>query len=585
MSGDFSVAAWTRALAMTARISRAPAETFPARLDDLADTFGDATALISTDTSLTYRAAAGVASRYARWALREGLGRGDVVCLLMHNCVDYPPIWAGISRTGAVVALVNTSLAGDSLAHAIRVASPRHVIVGAGLLDTAASVQRSVGADVHWWSQGDLMDGFAPIEDAIRGVSSDRLAADECPRPALGDPALYIYTSGTTGLPKAAIITHGRVLQWCYWFAGLLDTSPADRMYDCLPMYHSVGGIVATGALLVAGGTVVIRPRFSSSQFWDDVVRERCTLFQYIGELCRFLVHAPTHPMERAHSLRLASGNGLRADVWSAFQKRFQIPRIVEFYAATEANFSLYNCEGKPGAIGRIPPFLPQRASVDVVRLDDVSGEPARGGDGHCIRCGPDEAGETVSRIRDDARFEGYTDSRASEQKILRDVFSDGDAWYRSGDLMRRDAAGFFYFVDRLGDTFRWKGENVSTVEVAEILMGAPGVIDATVFGVALPGTDGRAGMAALVTDEHFTLEGLIQWARERLPTFAQPLFVRLIAGIETTSTFKPVKRELARAGYDPSATTDAIYMRDRESFTRVDSATFDRLRAGLVRV
>jgi fatty-acyl-CoA synthase len=305
---------------------------------------------------------------------------------------------------------------------------------------------------------------------------------------------------------------------------------------------------------------------------------------QYIGELCRFLVQSPEHALERRHSLRVACGNGLRGDVWTAFQSRFRVPRIIEFYSAMEANFSLYNCEGKPGSIGRIPAFLPQRSSVDLVTLDAETDEPVRGGDGLCVRTSADEIGEAVSCIRDDARFDGYTDAAESERKILRDVFSSGDAWFRSGDLMRRDAAGFYYFVDRIGDTYRWKGETVSTTEVAETLMALPGVVDATVYGVEIPGADGRAGMAALVTDEQFTLDGLARWTGKRLPEFARPVFVRLLAGIETTSTFKPIKRELASIGYDPSATTDAVYVLTGDSFERVDAGFYDRVRTGSIR-
>ena len=296
-------------------------------------------------------------------------------------------------------------------------------------------------------------------------------------------------------------------MQWSLWFAGLMNTGPDDRIYNCLPMYHSIGGVTATGALLVRGGSVVIGEKFSASTFWDDVVNWDCTLFQYIGELCRYLVNAPQHPRERQHRLRLCCGNGLRADTWEKFQSRFEIPRILEFYAATEGNVSLYNVEGKVGAIGRVPPFLAHRFPLALVQFDAVSGEPARDKDGRAIRCTTDEVGEAIGRIgrgtaeAGGGEFEGYTSAADSERKILRDVFEPGDAWYRTGDLMRMDGAGFYYFVDRIGDTFRWKGENVATSEVAAVLMDFPGIAEATVYGVAVPGTEGAAGMAPLVAD------------------------------------------------------------------------------------
>jgi fatty-acyl-CoA synthase len=401
----------------------------------------------------------------------------------------------------------------------------------------------------------------------------------------LKSPALLIYTSGTTGMPKAAHVSHFRILQWSYWFAGLTDAQPSDRMYDCLPLYHSVGGVVATGAMLISGGSVVLRPRFSANRFWDEIVNWDCTLFQYIGELCRFLLQSPSHPLESKHRLRLCCGNGLRRDIWSTFKERFRIPRILEFYAATEGSFSLYNCEGEPGAIGRIPPYLPQRSQFMIVRFDVESGMPIRGDGGFCIPCDTDETGEALGKL-DSSRgepggsFEGYTDLGATQRKILRDVFARGDAWFRTGDLMRKDARGYFYFVDRVGDTFRWKGENVSSQQVAETLTGCPGITEAIAYGVTVPGTEGRAGMAALVTDENFSLHALQRFLSERLPHYARPVFVRICKAVEMTSTFKPRKQELIREAYNPATTLDPIFVDDStsRSFVPIDAQLYERI-------
>jgi fatty-acyl-CoA synthase len=377
-------------------------------------------------------------------------------------------------------------------------------------------------------------------------------------------------------------------MQWSHWFGGLIGTTSEDRMYNCLPLYHSVGGVVATGAVLVGGGAVVLRERFSASRFWDDVVRWDCTLFQYIGELCRYLVAAPPHSLERGHRLRLACGNGLRGDIWETFQNRFEIPRIVEFYAATESSFSLYNCEGKPGSIGRIPPFLAHRFPVAIVKTDLDTGETPRGTDGFCIRCAADDVGEAIGKLADSSgRFEGYTDVAASERKILRDVFEIGDAWYRTGDLMRKDQAGYFYFIDRLGDTFRWKGENVSTTEVEEALATCRGVIEAVVCGVAVPGMDGRVGMAALVTGAEFLLADFANHVAARLPDYARPVFLRICNSIAVTGTFKPQKQALARDGLNPSAINDALYVfdRSRAEFVRIDSGLYGCIQRGEMRL
>jgi fatty-acyl-CoA synthase len=354
-------------------------------------------------------------------------------------------------------------------------------------------------------------------------------------------------------------------------------------------MYHSVGGIVAIGAVLVHGGSVLIREKFSARQFWDDVTGFDCTLFQYIGELCRYLVQAPPHPREREHRLRLACGNGLRPDVWNAFKDRFRIPQILEFYAATEGNFSLYNAEGEPGAIGRIPPFLARRLPTALIAYDVDKGEAVRDADGFCIRCTANQVGEAIGRIASSGggHFEGYTNERDSKKKVLRDVFEPGDAWFRTGDLMRRDERGFFYFVDRIGDTFRWKGENVATSEVSQALTECPGVVEANVYGVSVPHTDGRAGMAALVVDAGLDLAQLRARLAERLPDYARPLFLRILPAMEVTATFKHKKSDLARAGYDPSATEDAIYFNDAASggFMRLDQALFRRIQDGKLRI
>ena len=582
--------AWVRALELTAPIDRRIAPTLPVLIDSLAERFGTAPALCDRGTSLGYRELADAVHRYARWSLKQGLVPGDVVCLLMPNCPEYLAIWLGLTRAGVIVALLNTNLSGGVLAHSINIVNPRYVIVGASLAAAARSSREHVPDAVRYWLHGPGNEDMSRLD--LAGLSTDELTDTECPTPSLDDRALYIYTSGTTGLPKAANVSHLRVMQWSHWFAGLMDTQPTDRMYNCLPLYHSVGGVVATGATLVRGGTVVIRERFSASEFWKDIVAERCTLFQYIGELCRYLLGSPPHPDETRHSLRLCCGNGLRGDVWEPFQQRFHLPQILEYYASTEGSFSLYNCEGRPGAIGRIPPFLSHRLPVALVKFDEASGAPVRDANGLCVRCDVDEPGEALGAIanasgKHGGRFEGYADAAASEKKILRNVFAPGDAWYRTGDLMRKDAQGFFYFVDRVGDTFRWKGENVSTSEVAAVLTAYPGIADAVVFGVAVPGADGRAGMAALVAGPELDLVTLRRYLAARLPDYARPVFLRLISNIEMTGTFKLRKQEPATEGFDCTRIKDALYFDDRqqESYVRLDDALYGRLREGKVRV
>ena len=536
---------WARAIEWTQRLAARPDPCLATLVGELAATQGDSPALIGTDETLSYAALASATNQAAHWALAHGLGPGDVVALLMPNSPRYVAAWLGLTQLGCTVALLNTNLKPDALAHCIRSAAARHVIASAEL-----AVPAEDGA--RWWVDG---DGFQPAAFSAAPLRP----ADRLP-PQPGDPALLVYSSGTTGLPKATVISHGRILEWSGWFAGLMGVQPPDRMYDCLPLYHSTGGIVAVGAMLVAGGSVVIRERFSASRFWDDVTETGCTIFQYIGELCRYLLQATPPDAVLRHHLRLCCGNGLRGEVWEAFQARFAIPQVLEFYAATEGLLSLYNCEGKPGAIGRVPPFLAHRFPLALIACDPVTAEPLRDGNGLCRPCAAGEPGEAIARLRSEPRI--YTDAAASSRKLLRNVLAEGDCWFRSGDLMRRDAAGFYFFVDRLGDTFRWKGENVSTSEVGAALLACPGVADAAAYGVAVPGTEGRAGMAALAVHTGFELPTLHAHIRDSLPPYARPLFIRLCPRIDTTATFKHSKISLARQGY--ALSTDPVWFDDR---------------------
>ena len=582
---------WLRALELTKPIAAQPSRVLPIIIDELAEKFGEAPALLSDRECFSFRTLAERANRYARWALAQRIAKGDTVCLLMPNRPEYMAIWLGITRVGGVVALINTNLVGPSLAHCINIVAPNHIIVAGELAESFASAQPHLRTDATTWSH-DGGRGFADIAREVDQHSGAMLMPSECPSVTVSDRALYIYTSGTTGLPKAAIVNHHRLLIWSLWFAGMMDTRSTDRMYNCLPMYHSIGGVVATGAVLANGGSVVIREKFSAREFWDDVVRWDCTVFQYIGELCRYLAHSAPHPCERAHRLRLCCGNGLRADVWDEFKQRFAIPRILEFYAATEGNVTMFNFEGKPGAIGRIPAFLAHRSPTALVRFDVEAGELIRNAEGFCIRCKPNEAGEAIGKIIDGAggfgsRFEGYTSGAESEKKVLRNVFEHGDAWFRTGDLLRKDEQGYFYFVDRIGDTFRWKGENVSTSEVAEAIAAFPGIVDVNVYGVAIPGKDGRAGMASIVSETTVDFAAFQEHLAKALPEYARPLFLRFSREIEVTATFKHMKSDLARRGFDPAATDDPIYFFDpvERAFVRLDQVAYDRIVTGQVRI
>jgi fatty-acyl-CoA synthase len=551
---------WVRALTNKQALERGDERSLLSLVEKQAECRSKAPALIDEREQVTYGDLVFRARAYSAWARSQGLGAGDVVCLMMPNSAEYVAIWLGITHIGCVVALINTNLVGAGLAYSFKVSRPKHIIVDASLFSRVTEVMAEISTMAGIW----LHDGGLTC---VRG-SAEESRAPERVAISSGDPALLIFTSGTTGSPKAAYVTHARVLEWSGWFAGMMNARPEDRLFNCLPMYHSVGGVVAVGAMLFAGGSVVIRPRFSVSRFWPDVVETGCTIFQYIGELCRYLARAPESSAARSHKLRLCCGNGLRADVWAEFQSRFAVPRVLEYYAATEGSVSLFNCEGMPGAIGRIPAFLAHRFPVALIRLDDRTGQPLRDAAGLCLSSVADEVGEAIGHINAHSHsvsrhFDGYTDAQATESKVIRDVFVLGDAWFRTGDLMRRDQAGYFYFVDRLGSGYRWKGENVSATEVASVIMQCPGVVDAVVYGVAVEGTEGRAGMAAIATEEDFRLETLKTYMSAHLPSFARPLFFRLCERIPATATFKLQQGELAQEGLAVQRETDSLWFNE----------------------
>jgi len=319
------------------------------------------------------------------------------------------------------------------------------------------------------------------------------------------------------------------------------------------------------------GGAVIVRPKFSVSTFWDEVADNDATIFMYVGELCRFLLNAPSHPKERAHKLRFIVGNGLGADVWSEFVQRFNIGQVMEFYGATEGNISLINMDGTVGAVGRIPKYMRKKLNGDLIRYDVETDSHPKDANGFYISAGPGEVGELIGEIRPDEtrfRYDGYESKKASAKKVLTDVFKKGDKWFRTGDLLSRDKHDYYYFVDRIGDTYRWKAENVSTGEVASAMTSYDGVAQANVYGVAVPGYDGRVGMASLVTQDGFDLQGLRAHIHDALAGYARPLFLRISTESDTTGTFKYKKTDLVEQGFDPAKVKDALYVDHPETKT-----------------
>ncbi len=581
-----------RALGRTRPIAENRQLTIGDYLARWAEADGDRPALFSEAEVLTYRELDARANRYARWARAQGLARGDAICLMMGNRPEYVAIWLGMARVGVATALINTNLAGPSLAHSVAIVGAKAAIVEAHFLAQFASGVAKLETPLSVFAHGATANGEPRVDLAVEDYSGESLGPDERPALTIDAPALYIYTSGTTGLPKAARITHSRALRIMYGFAAASGARADDRIYNCLPMYHTNGGVIAIGIALTVGGSCYIRERFSAHEFWNEASRRNCTMFIYVGELCRYLNNTPAGDWDRGHRIRMAVGNGLRPDIFAAFKARFAIPDVLEFYAATEGNVALFNFDSHPGAVGRLPFWAAKRFPIRTVAFDVDGNVEKRDAQGHCRECDVDEPGELLGEISDDpgkpaAKFDGYCDPIATNAKILRDVFKPGDAWFRTGDLLKRDAHGYYYFVDRIGDTFRWKGENVSTTEVAETISAFPGVLEATVYGVAVPGHDGRAGMAAVVVDNvaEFDLAGLRAELADRLPAYARPMFLRFRPKLDLTGTFKPRKVELVAQGFDPDRCGDPVYFDDRraDAYVRVDVDFADAAKAGAI--
>jgi len=530
----------------------------------------DRPAILFEGRSVTWKEFNALSNRYAAAFRAAGLERGDTASVLMENRIEFLATVIALNKLGVTAGLINTNLRGRPLTHCVTVTESRKCIVGAELADALAEVKHDLplaeGRDYLWVPDKDSqLDGNWALNLADLAPDADPGNPAETGIGTLAENAFYIFTSGTTGLPKAAVLSNRR-----YMASGMLahkaglKCTDKDRIYICLPLYHGTGLMIGMGAAFSSGASVFLRRKFSASNFLREVREHGTTCFIYIGELCRYLVSTPALPDDHKNPLTRVMGNGLRPDVWSEFKQRFGIKRIAEFYGASEGNVAFANLLNKDSTVGMTA------SRHELVRYDVDADEIVRDASGRCIAVPRGEPGLLLGHINPDAVFEGYTNPEATEKKIVRDAFEDGDAWFNSGDLMRQVDAGFtlgyphYQFVDRIGDTYRWKSENVSTNEVGEIINQHPDIRFSNVYGVAVPGTDGRAGMAALTLEEGVTtldLDSFSDYVSRELPTYARPLFLRIEPEIDVTGTFKMVKGKLREEGYDPARVTDPLYV------------------------
>lgn len=527
------------------------------------------------DQQWTFETVEMYSNRVANYFLSLGYSKGDAVALFMENRPEYVATWLGLAKIGVTPALINYNLKQQALIHTIEVAQCKAIIHGAELSSEVGDVKATLKKASHvfpCFSSGhstqksvvDVPAWSVDLDEALKSVSSKAVPKAVQDSIGFGDKLMYIYTSGTTGLPKAAVIKHSRYILaagGCHTVIGCRDD---DIIYSPLPLYHSVAGMISLAGTMHHGITMVMRRKFSATNYWADCIKYKVTAAQYIGEICRYLLNTKECPEEKEHHVRLMFGNGLRPQIWTAFTSRFNISNIAEFYGSTEGNSNIINYENRVGAVGFVSVLFPGLLPLGLIRINKETGSELRGTDGLCILCQPGEPGEFVGQIvknhpvRD---FAGYADKESTRKKVVKDVWKHGDICFRSGDILVMDEFGWLYFKDRSGDTFRWRGENVSTTEVEATVSNMVQLKDAVVYGVEIPGTEGRAGMAAIHDPEGVVdLGHLAKGIQEQLPAFARPLFVRLVKHLDITGTFKLRKFNLQKEGFDPSIVTDKLF-------------------------
>jgi fatty-acyl-CoA synthase len=518
------------------------------------------------EKSLTWSEFDSLTNQVANWALERGFKKGDRIALYMDNIPVYPAIWVGLGKIGVVTALINSHQEGKALSHSITVAKSKAIITQAGKVDPINAIRSELPDDIKLCTIGPhIAEGYEDLKSCWDDSSND--PPPKQPDLHATDPLILIYTSGTTGLPKAAVITHIRSLGAGLVFAKLGNITQHDVIYTALPLYHSAGGMIGVGSTFTTGAKMVIRRKFSSTQFIPDCQKHGCTVAQYIGEVLRYLLTTPKSAEDKNHKIRFLLGNGLRPDIWDEVVERYGVG-IFEFYGATEGNVTLLNPYGMAHAVGYMPPVLQKLLPYSIVKFDIENEEPMRDKNGFCERVKPGDIGEAIGQILPNdpvSEFRGYTNKEATAKKILENVFTTGDRFFRTGDLLRMDDEGFVYFMDRIGDTFRWKGENVATTEVSEVINTIPGIKESIVYGVEIFGHDGRAGMASLVIDGDFELSVLAKALENQLPTYARPIFLRILPEPDLTGTFKHQKARLKKEAYSLEL-TDSIYIRDAAS-------------------
>lgn len=548
--------------------------------------------IVFEDSSYTYSQADKESNKVARaLTAHVQLKQGDTAALFLGNEPQFVWMWLGLAKLGCTASLLNCNIRSKSLLHCFSCCDAKVLIAGAdlrGAVEEVLPTLKQQGIRVFILSDKCDVEGIESFSDKIQQASDEPVSPQLRAKLHLKSPALYIYTSGTTGLPKAAVLNHERILMASY-LQSMSGIHSDDVIYIYLPLYHSAGFLMGLCGAIERGITVVLRRKFSASNFWNDCRKYNVTVIQYIGEIMRYLCNTPKKDNEKDHKVRLALGNGIRADTWADFLDRFGDIHICECYGATEGNIGFVNYVGKVGAIGRENFFQKRFVSYALIRYDTEKEEPVRDSKGFCIKVPTGETGLLVGKISKRAPFSGYAkNEQQTEKKKLKNVFETGDLYFNSGDLLRIDEEGFVYFQDRIGDTFRWKGENVATTEVSDHLLTVDFIEEANVYGVKVPGHEGRIGMAALKLKENMDFDGkaTYQHVKSYLPSYARPRFIRIQDDLVVTGTFKQMKVKLAEEGFNPAVIKDPLYfLEDNKGYVPMAQETFNSISEGTLRL
>jgi len=523
-------------------------------------------ALLFEDQSYSYRALNEWANQIAHYYLSLGAKKGDVIAVMVENRPELIATIVALAKIGVTIALVNTSQVGKVLAHSINLVNPIAVIAGEEVraaIDEARPELKVPQDRFHWFADQETRKhaGTAPKDYVNLAQQIDQFPKfnPSTTRTVTGkDGLFYIYTSGTTGLPKAVIFTHSRWTLAYGTYGHILNLGKDDVMYVTLPLYHATGVVVCWCGVIAGSATLAVRRKYSTSAFWKDVQKFNASAIGYVGELCRYLIDAPTTELDRAHRVTKMIGNGMRPNIWGKFKERFGVQEVLELYASSEGNVGFSNIFNFDNTVGFSPtPYA-------IVEFDKEKNELVRDKKGHCKKVKTGEVGLLIGKITSRSPFDGYTDPEKNKSVILKDVFTKGDSYFNTGDLVRDIGFRHAQFVDRLGDTFRWKGENVSTTEVENMVCEYHKIAEAVVYGVEIPNTNGRAGMAAitLVDGEELNeadLSAMVNVFKKYLPSYAIPVFLRVQAKVETTGTFKYQKNKLKEDAFNPAKTSERL--------------------------